>query len=310
MTDRAEPSPVAALAAPPSSGAALAGIGMMLLGILLFVVNDVMGKWLVSTYSVGQVLLVRSLAAMLLLAPMIWRTGLAQIFAAPRPGLQILRVVLSTAEVAAFYWAVAYLPLADVVTFYMAGPIWVTALASPLLGERIGWRRWSAVLVGFAGVIIALQPSANTFTLPALVAVAGSLFFALLMITTRTLRGTHDVSLVTFQTLAALVFGAVAAPFHWVPPTGRDFVLLGLLGVVAALAHMCVNRSLKLAPAAIVVPYQYTQIAWAVLLGWIVFGDLPGPAVFVGSGVIVAAGLYIFMREQKLARQAREAAGL
>ena len=128
----------------------------------------------------------------------------------------------------------------------MAGPIWVTALAGPFLGERIGWRRWSAVLVGFAGVIIALQPSPSTLSLPSLVAISGSLFFALLMITTRTLRGTSDVSLVTWQTLAALIFGAIVAPFNWVPPTPRDLFLLALLGVVAALAHMCVNRSLKL----------------------------------------------------------------
>ena len=296
-------------AMPAVTGSALLGIGMMLLGIFLFVVNDVMGKWLVATYSVGQVLLVRSLAAMVLLAPMIWRTGVREIATAPRPGLQILRVILSTAEVAAFYWAVAYLPLADVVTFYMAGPIWVTALAGPLLGERIGWRRWSAVLVGFAGVIIALQPSPSTLSLPSLVAISGSLFFALLMITTRTLRGTSDVSLVTWQTLAALIFGAIVAPFNWVPPTPRDLFLLALLGVVAALAHMCVNRSLKLAAAAVVVPYQYTKIAWAVLLGWIIFGDVPAAPVFVGSSIIVGAGLYIFLREQRLAKQASEAAG-
>src|SRR3954451_14225032 len=125
MTENVEtPGAVAAKPATPAiSGSALLGIGMMLLGIFLFVVNDVMGKWLVATYSVGQVLLVRSLAAMVLLAPMIWRAGVKDIVSAPRPGLQILRVVLSTAEVAAFYWAVAYLPLADVVTFYMAGPI-------------------------------------------------------------------------------------------------------------------------------------------------------------------------------------------
>ncbi|MCP8939142.1 DMT family transporter [Alsobacter sp. SYSU M60028] len=279
------------------------GIAMMLLGIFLFVVNDVMGKWLVATYSVGQVLLLRSVAALVLLAPMIWRTGLREIVSAPQPGLQVLRVTLSTAEVACFYWAVAYLPLADVVTFYMSGPIWVTALAGPMLGERIGWRRWSAVLVGFAGVVIALQPSPSSFSLPSLVAVAGSFFFALLMITTRKLRRTNDVSLVTWQTVAALLFGAATAPVHWVTPTWRDLGLLALLGVVAAVAHMCVNRSLKLAPAAVVVPYQYTQIAWAVLLGFLIFGDIPGAPVFVGSAVIVAAGLYIFLHEQQLAKK-------
>ncbi len=320
--DRASPSPGAAtqdVAAASASidaraalgGGALLGIGMMLLGILLFVVNDVMGKWLVATYTVGQVLLIRSLFAMVMLAPMIWREGVHRVATPPRPGLQLLRVVFSTAEVAAFYWAVAYLPLADVVTFYLAGPIWVTALSGPLLGEKVDLRRWIAVLVGFAGVLIAMQPTSATLGLPSLVALGGSLLFALLMITTRTLRGTPDTTLVTWQTVAALVAGAVMAPFGWVTPTPVDFVLLGMLGVVAALAHMCVNRSLKLAPAAVVVPYQYTQIAWAVLLGWLIFGDVPGPALIVGSAVIIAAGLYIFLAEQKAQRlrsQAEQAA--
>lgn len=279
------------------------GIGMMLLGIFLFVVNDVMGKWLVATYTVGQVLLIRSAAGLVMLSPMIRREGLSAVLRPQRPWLQLFRVVLSTFEVAAFYAAVVYLPLADVVTIYLAGPIYVTALAGPLLGEHVGWRRWCAVLVGFAGVLIALQPTTATLGAPSLIAVAGSMLFALLMIVTRKLRGTSDTVLVTWQTAAALVFGAVLAPFGWVTPTARDFLLLAMLGVVAALAHLCVNRSLKLAPAAVVVPYQYTQIAWAVLLGWLVFGDLPNAAVFVGSGVIIAAGLYIFLREQKVARE-------
>jgi drug/metabolite transporter (DMT)-like permease len=287
---------------PVVGGGALLGIGMMLLGILLFVVNDVVGKWLMATYTVGQVLLIRSIFAMVMLAPMIWREGVRRVASPPRPGLQLLRVVFSTAEVAAFYWAVAYLPLADVVTFYLAGPIWVTALSGPLLGEKVDARQWAAVLVGFVGVLIAMQPTSASLSLPSLVALAGSLLFALLMITTRTLRGTPDTTLVTWQTVAALVAGGAVAPFGWVTPTPVDFMLLGMLGIVAALGHMCVNRSLKLAPAAVVVPYQYTQIAWAILLGWFIFGDVPGPALLLGSAIIIGAGLYIFLAEQKAQR--------
>lgn len=284
---------------PVVGSGALLGITMMMLGIVLFVINDVMGKWLVATYTVGQVLLIRSLFAMAMLAPMVWREGLRRVASPPRPGLQLLRVVFSTAEVAAFYWAIAYLPLADVVTFYLAGPIWVMALSGPLLGEKVDARGWAAVLVGFAGVMIAMQPTSASLGLPSLVALGGSLLFALLMITTRTLRGTPDTTLVTWQTMAALVAGAATAPFGWVTPTPVDFALLGMLGIVAALGHMCVNRSLKLAPAAVVVPYQYTQIAWAVLLGWLIFGDVPGPMLIIGSVIIIAAGLYIFLAEQK-----------
>ncbi len=183
----------------------LAGIGLMLAGMFLFSINDVMGKWLVATYSVGQLLLIRSVAALLLLAPFVWREGIGAYTNMERPGLQALRALLSTAEVAFFYWAVAYLPLADVVTFYLAGPIYVTALSVILLGEHVGWRRWTAVIVGFIGVLIALRPSAASFTWPALIALAGSVFFAFLMIITRMVRGTSDAVLVGTQTVGALV---------------------------------------------------------------------------------------------------------
>src|SRR5262249_39095387 len=146
----------------------LAGIGWMLAGIAMFSVNDALGKWLLVDYSVAELLLIRSAAALVLLVPFVHKTGVAAFAAAPRPGLQIAGVVLSALEVAMFFWAVSYLPLADAVTFYLAGPIYVTALSVVLLGEKVGWRRWTAVLAGFAGVVLALRPSAASFTLPAL----------------------------------------------------------------------------------------------------------------------------------------------
>jgi len=279
------------------------GIALMLAGIFLFAVNDALGKWLVATYSVGQVLLIRSAAALVVLAPFVWREGVTAFAHAPRPGLQVLRVIFSTLEVAAFYWAVAYLPLADVMTFYLAGPIYVTAISATLLREPVGWRRWSAVIIGFVGVMIALRPTSASWSAPALIALAGSLCFSLLMIATRHLRGTTDTVLVTGQTLAALLFGAVAAPFHWVTPSLRDLSLLALLGVVAMIAHVCVNRSLKLAPASVVVPYQYSMIVWAIVFGFFVFGDVPEIAMLVGAAIIIAAGIYIFFREQMRGRR-------
>ncbi|NWG24582.1 MAG: DMT family transporter [Pseudorhodoplanes sp.] len=276
----------------------------MLGGILLFALNDAMGKWLLATYTVGQVLLIRSLAALAVLTPFIWREGLASFRAAPRPGLQILRVVFSTLEVAGFYWAVSYLPLADVMTYYLAGPIYVTAISALFLREHVGWRRWTAVLIGFAGVIVAMRPSAATFSGPALIALAGSISFSLLMVATRQVRGTTDTVLVTGQTVAALIFGAALAPFHWVTPSWRDLLLLALLGVVAMLAHVCVNRSLKLAPASVVVPYQYSMIVWGIVFGFVVFGDVPDIAMLIGAAIIIGSGLYIFMREQAAGRRA------
>jgi drug/metabolite transporter (DMT)-like permease len=153
------------------------GIGLMLLGVFLFAMNDVMGKWLVATYSVGQVLLLRSIAALVVLLPLMRRQKVP--FAVPpQPGLHAFRIVLSTLEVACFYWAVTYMPLADVMTYYLAGPIYVAAFAAFWLGEKIDKPRMLAIGIGFVGVLIAMRPSPATFSLPALVALAGSVSYA------------------------------------------------------------------------------------------------------------------------------------
>jgi drug/metabolite transporter (DMT)-like permease len=287
-------------ATPQSSN--MAGIGLMVLGIFLFCCNDALGKWLLGTYSVWQMLVIRSIAAMLILSPFLYREGKA-VFDAPRPWLQLVRVVLSTLESIMFFVAVTHLPLADTVTFYLAAPIYVTALSALFLKEQVGWRRWSAVLVGFIGVMIALRPSAATLTLPALIAIVGSLFFAAFLIITRMLRGTSDVVMVSGQFLSMLIVAGIMAPFNWIQPTAVDFGLLMVLGVVAMTAFHCVNRSLKLAPASVVVPYQYTMIIWAVALGWMVFGDVPDMFTITGGAIICAAGLYILWREQIVARR-------
>jgi len=291
----------------PVSGrnATLAGIGLMVLGIFAYSLNDVMGKWLVATYSVPQVMLIRGIFALAILAPFIRREGWKPFATMQQPGLQLLRGLTVIGDVTCFYWSVAYLPLADVMTYYLAGPIYVTALSPLLLGERVGWRRWTAVIVGFIGVLIALRPSADTLSLPALTAFCGSLSFSLLMITTRKLRGTSETVLITTQVVAPLLAGLIIAPFGWVPPSPRDFVLLGLLGVVSMSAGFCVNRALKLAPASVVVPYQYTMIVWAVIFGYVFFADIPRPETLIGATIIVGAGLFIFLREQAVARQGR-----
>ncbi len=275
----------------------------MLIGIFFFALNDALGKWLIATYSVGQLLLVRSVAGLVLLTPFIQRAGWQAFTGAPRPFVQLLRTIFATFEVACFYWALAYLPLADVMTFYLAGPIYVTAISPFILGEKIGWRRWLAVLAGFAGVMIALNPSAQSLTPASMVALAGSFAFSMLMIATRLVRGTSDIVLVTSQTVGALAFGAAAAPFTWVSLNGRDTALLLLLGATAMVAHVCINRALKLAPASVVVPYQYTTIVWAILLGYIFFGDIPAPAMLAGAAIIIVAGIYIFAREARAAKE-------
>lgn len=287
------------------SSAARSGVLLMLLGMLMFSLNDVMGKWLVSTYSVGQVVFIRSIAALIVLAPFLWFNGPAKIVQVDRPWLQAARVFLSTAEVFAFYFAVVYLPLADVMTYWLAAPIYVAAVSPFVLKEPVGWRRWTAIVVGFIGVVIALEPSSQALTPQAIISILGSMFFAFMLLLGRSLRGTPDTTLVFWQIVGAGLAGLVAVSFAWTPVSLRDLVLLALLGVVAMLAHVLVNRALKVADAATVAPLQYTMLFWAIVFGWLVFGDVPRISMLVGSGFIIASGLFIFFREQQLKRQGR-----
>lgn len=280
------------------AGERTAGVLLALLGMLMFALNDVMGKWLVATYSVGQVLLLRSFAALVVLAPILWR-GRTVLWPLERPWLHAARVLASTLEVYAFYFAVITLPLADVMTYWLAAPIYVAALSPWLLDERVGPWRWGAILVGFAGVVVALRPGAGEISLPILVSLAGSAMFAFMMLSARMLRGAADGALVFWQTAGALAGGALTASSGWVAPTPSDLCLLSLLGVVAMLAHLCVARALKLADAATVAPLQYTLLLWAIVFGWAIFGDLPQAAVLAGAGLITASGLVIWLRERR-----------
>jgi drug/metabolite transporter (DMT)-like permease len=289
------------LSAYDDRSARLAGIGLMVLSIFMFSFGDAMGKFLVGTYSVGQLLFLRACAALLLLLPIIWRHR-QDFVHMERPWLQLIRVTLSTLEVAAFFIATVYLPLADVITYYLAGPIFVTAMSAVFLREKVGWRRWTAILIGFCGVVIALRPSAQTVSLPALIALGGSLSFATLMLITRSLRKTPDIVMASSQFIGTFLLGAVLSAFHWVPPTPGSLVIFALAGVISVTALFCVNRSLKLAPASVVVPYQYSMIVWAVIFGFVVFGDVPSIATIVGAAIIIGAGFYIYMRERDLGR--------
>ena len=293
----------------PRSGTApkgsTGGVAMMLLGVLLFAVNDALGKWLVGTYTVGQLLLVRSVAGLCAMAPFIRRAGPRAFLGMPRPALQALRVAFSTLEGALFFWALTELPLAEVMTYYMAGPIYVTALSPFLLGERVGWRRWAAVVAGFGGVVLALRPSPGAVSLGAVCALAGSFSYALFMVATRKLAGTPGTVLMTAQLLAAFLFGgALVLAQGWTPPGPVDLALMLLLGVGSLCGNLCVNQSLRLAPASVVVPYQYTLILWGMLFGYLFFGEAIGPHTIAGAGLIVGAGIFIFLREQQLPRRA------
>lgn len=276
----------------------LAGILLMLAGDFMFALNDAMGKWLVASFSVGQVVLIRSIGAFIVLGPMIANQGTAKLFQMERPVLQLLRVLATTVDTALFYAAVVYLPLADVMSFYMAGPIYVAALSHFLLGEKVGWRRWVAILVGFCGVLIILKPSSAAFSQSSLFALVGSIAFAFAIILSRRLRGTSDTTLVTWQTIGTLLVGAVMTIGAWKTPSALDFGAMLLLGIVSCSAHLMITRALKLAPASTLAPLHYSLLLWAVIFGLAFFGDVPGPRTLIGSAIVVLAGLFIFHRQK------------
>jgi drug/metabolite transporter (DMT)-like permease len=283
------------------------GIVMMLTGIFLFAANDTLGKWLLGTFSVGQIMLVRAVVGLGVILPLVIRGGLLPVRSQPRPWLQVLRGVLATLEASLFFWALTFLPLAGVMTYYLAGPIYVTALSPWLLGEHVGWRRWTAVSIGFIGVVLALQPSGDSLSAGALCALAGSFSYACFMVATRKLAGTSAPVLMGWQLLVALVFGiAMVAWQGWTPPGRLDALLLVVLGLGSLAGNLCVNLALKLAPASVVVPYQYTLIVWGILFGYLLFGEMIDGQTLLGAAIIVGAGLFIFLREQQLLRERRK----
>ncbi len=267
--------------------------------VLCFTLNDVLGKWLVATYTVAQVLVLRSIAALVVLAPMVRREGLEHLLRPKRPGLQALRVAFGTVEVGAFYWAVSMMPLADTLAFWMAMPIFVAVASAVVLKERLEPARLAAVVLGFVGVVLALGAGLDHGWKPTLVALVGVSVYTAYLLMTRALRATPAGVMAVYQMTGAMLFGLVLAPFGWVTPTWFDAGLLMLLGVVGAGAHVMVTKSLALAPAAVVVPWQYAMILWGILFGWIFFGDVPEPLMLVGVAVIVGAGLWLTRLEMR-----------
>lgn len=285
------------------AGATLRGIGMMLMAMTIFGFVNAFTKAVLVTYPPTEALFIRAFAAIAVLVPFIARDNWAALRTVRRPGLQILRAALSGCDALMFFIAIRYIPLADATTCYLAAPIFVTALSAIFLRERVGWRRWSAVIIGFIGVLIALRPTGASFSWPALIALGGCFCQSVFMLVTRKLRGTDSTFLSLTQVFASFVIGASASTVFWVPPTWTIVVLLLLSGIVNVIAVFCLNSALTLAPASVVAPFQYTIIIWAILLGYLVFGDAPSLATLLGAAIVTCAGLYIFFRERALLRR-------
>jgi S-adenosylmethionine uptake transporter len=268
------------------------GVGLYLAGVFLFALNDALGKWLVKDYGVGEFMMLRAIGSACVLGPMMaaLRPSLVEV---ERPWLQALRVVCMAGDTFAFYWATRYMPLADVMTFYMAAPLIVTALSAPLLQEKVEPFRWIAVSAGFVGVVIALRPTPQVFSWASLLALFGAVMFALGQTFTRNLRRAHWLQLTVWQFAGGGLIGAATTPFAWASPGAFDLILMALVGIVSMFCFVLITRALALARAAVLAPLQYSAILWATLMGWIVWRDVPSVPIIVGNAVIIASGLYV-----------------
>jgi S-adenosylmethionine uptake transporter len=271
------------------------GVALYSAGVFLFALNDALGKWLVADYGVGQLMMMRSIGAAFVLGPMVLALRPALIDVAS-PSLQAFRVLCMAVDTFSFYWATRYMPLADVMTFYMATPLIVTALSAPLLGEKVERFRWIAVAIGFVGVAVALRPTPQMFSWAAPLALFGATTFALSQTLTRKLRGSHWLQLTVWQFAGGGLFGAATIPFAWTRMNAFDLGLMALVGIVSMSCFILITRALALARAAVLAPLQYSAILWATLMGWLVWRDTPTLPIIVGNAVIIAGGLYLAAR--------------
>lgn len=274
------------------------GIGAMILGALLLASNDATSKFLSESYPVGQILGLRHAVALaIILAYVHWSAGWQALRIGNRTG-QALRSATFVATTVLVVVSLSLLPLATVTAIAFSSPIFVVAFSGPMLGERVGPRRWLAVLIGFAGVLLIVRPGTAAFDwlllLPALAAVCAGLRDGF----TRQLSRTDSSISILFWSTACVVAGTLTTvPFGWQPVDLSGAAWLVLNGALNAGAHFLMIEALRLGDASLVAPFRYSGIVFAALLGLIVWGHVPDGWTLAGAAVIIASGIYIIERE-------------
>lgn len=274
------------------------GIAHAALGVFLFSAHDVVVKWLVADFPVLEIIFFRSLAALIPCVLFVRREGGLRALRVRRRRLLVLRGLLGVGAFGTFYLAYAFLPLADVIAIGFSAPLFVTALSGPLLGEKVGGRRWAAVVAGFFGVLIMVRPGSQVFQAAALFALTGSALYALAMIATRRLVATETTAaVIVFSNLIYITVGGVSLLYRWVPPSLGDALMLAGVGLISGCAQFAMTQAYRYARAATVAPFDYTALVWAIFFGYLVWGDLPGVGVALGAPLVIGTGLYILRRE-------------
>jgi drug/metabolite transporter (DMT)-like permease len=249
--------------------------------------------------------LARYFFSLVVLGLLIPPLGVRELVATRRTGLQIGRGLLLAVATLCMMTAISVIPLADAYTIMFTAPLLVTVFSIPLLGERVGWRRWSAVLVGFMGVLIVIRPGIGAVHWAMLLPLVTAVCFALYQILTRKVSesaGETSLAMLFYLSLVGTVVFTVIVPFFWRPVAMLDWGWMIGMGVLGAIGHLLLIRALTLVPASLVSPFTYSQIVWALILGYLVFGDLPDRWMLIGCAVIVASGLYVFYREAVLGK--------
>jgi len=294
----------------------LRGILLMMLSVFLFSSMDAMIKWATRDYPTGQIVFFRNALAFVPVLLFFWRGGSAMTLRTRRLGGHLIRGIVGVASMFFFFLAFGLLPLADTIALGMSGPIFLTALSVPLLGERVGIRRWSAVLMGFAGVLVMVRPGSGVFELKALTALAGAFFYALAMVSIRRLARSEPAGTIVFYfTLFAMIAGLLSLPLAavapdwiapWVWPDASGWMILIAIGLLGGTAQLTLTYAFKLAPVAVIAPFEYGSLLFGVVFGFLIWREVPDRYILLGAALVVASGLYILYRETKLRRQPRE----
>ena len=299
MTDAAQSPP------PPAEDpkAALKGVGLMCLAVFLFIMLEMTAKAAADHIPVAQTVWARyfsHLALMtLFLAPRYGR----RLVATKRPGLQLARSLFLLTMTGCTFFSLRHLQMVEVTTIGFAAPFFVAALSVPLLGERVGVHRWAAIALGFVGVAIAMRPGLGVFQWASLVILFGALMNALYLILTRKAKDEDPIVSIYFTSFAGALIMSLIVPFVWVTPTEpMGWVIMVALGLFGGLGHFLLILGHTMAPASLLAPFYYTQLAFSVGVGYAVFGDVPDEFTIAGALIVLASGLYLIYRERKKAR--------
>lgn len=283
-----------------------AGIAFMLAGAFFLASNDTVAKWLGADYSLPQLVAGRALFALPLVLLLAQMSGGLRTLRTRRPRVHILRGLCMSVSAYGFFAGLRHMPLADATAVVFTAPLIITALSPFLLGDSVGWRRWTAVLTGFAGVLLIVRPGLSAFQPASGFVLMAAFGYAMNFLLARRFAADEGTAVnVLYTMLVSLAVSLVLLPGQWQTPTGAALGLFPLMGALGGLAMICLTQAFRVAPAPVVAPFDYSAMIWAVLFGWLVWRDWPDPATWAGTALIVGAGIYVGHREARQARARR-----